>query len=256
MKRRRLPPRSLAFSAILIGLVLGPVPDLSAESHLVGTAVRVAREHPFRDMIALAAAGEGVDPALVEAVVAVESDFSPFAVSRKGAMGLMQLMPETARRYGVANAFDPRQNLIAGIRHLRDLLRLFGGDLPHALAAYNAGANAVLTYRGIPPYRETHEYVRMVLARYRPRRAPPSPSAALAGPAGSMTFVLEDADEERSGPEDLPSGRRLVRTSARHPVPSDVRAPIVQMREAPTVLVRSREYPAVRSRHFAPDRAD
>src|SRR2546425_9517892 len=152
--------RFLVFGAVLIGLLFWRVPQVSAEwAHC-----------PLREMITAAAMGEGVDPALVEAVVAVESAFSPRAVSHKGAMGLMQLMPQTARLLGVSNAFDPRENLIAGTRHLRDLLHLFRGDLPRALAAYNAGASAVITHGGIPPYRETREYVRLVLARYQPGR--------------------------------------------------------------------------------------
>jgi soluble lytic murein transglycosylase-like protein len=102
----------------------------------------------------------------VEAIISVESDFDPLAVSRKGAMGLMQLMPQTADRYAVQNPFDPLQNIIGGIRYLRDLLHRFQGDLRWALAAYNAGETAVETHQGIPPYRETRDYVARVLTRY------------------------------------------------------------------------------------------
>ncbi len=100
-----------------------------------------------------------MDPALVEAIIAIESDFNPRAISPKGALGLMQLMPQTASRYGVSNPFDPQENLTGGTRYLKDLLRRFDGDLPRALAAYNAGETAVLMYRDLPPYRETREYV-------------------------------------------------------------------------------------------------
>ncbi len=107
-----------------------------------------------------------IDRRLILAVIAVESDFDPRAVSRKGAMGLMQLMPATARRYGVRNPFDPYENIHAGVRHLRYLIRRYGGNLRLALAAYNAGENAVDRYGGIPPYPETRQYVRSVLRLY------------------------------------------------------------------------------------------
>lgn len=119
------------------------------------------------DPLILGAAQQvGLDQALVKAVIAIESGFDRFALSRKGAQGLMQLMPETARRYGVSNIYDPSQNVRAGSRHLRDLLDEFG-DLPLALAAYNAGAEVVRKLGRIPPYRETLNYVRRVLAVYR-----------------------------------------------------------------------------------------
>ena len=106
-----------------------------------------------------------VDATLVRAVIQVESDFDPMCVSRKGARGLMQLMPETAKKYGVTRVHDPDQNIRAGILHLREMLEMFS-DLPRALAAYNAGPNAVLKYDGIPPYKETTEYVKRALTVY------------------------------------------------------------------------------------------
>jgi hypothetical protein len=113
-----------------------------------------------------AARRHGLDPELVLAVVSVESGFRPQAVSPKGAQGLMQLMPATAASLGVDDAFDPEQNLDGGVRHLGTLLTLYGGDLPRALAAYNAGESAVARHGGIPPYRETRAYVKRILARY------------------------------------------------------------------------------------------
>jgi hypothetical protein len=174
-------------------------------------------------------------------------------------MGLMQLMPQTARLYGVSNAFDPRQNLVAGARHLRDLLHLFGGDLPRALAAYNAGAKAVLTHGGIPPYRETREYVRMVMARYLRVSPPSSVWAPVELPPRERPPVPEeatDADRSASDESSLANVVRLVRTAARPGVAQEVRAPLVQMRDAPTRLLKSRDYPAVRSSAISPDQED
>jgi soluble lytic murein transglycosylase-like protein len=104
-----------------------------------------------------------VDKALVQAVIHAESDFNTHAVSVKGARGLMQLMPETAERYGVHDLFDPKQNIMGGVRYLRDLLDDFGNNLRLALAAYNAGENSVLHYGGVPPFPETINYVERVL---------------------------------------------------------------------------------------------
>ena len=109
----------------------------------------------------------GLDPALVKAVIAVESDFNPKAVSEKGARGLMQLMPMTARGLGVYNSFDPVDNVDGGIRYLRYLLDYFNWDIDLALAAYNAGISRVLTHSGIPPIPETMRYVSKVKSVYR-----------------------------------------------------------------------------------------
>ena len=117
--------------------------------------------------IELAAARHNVDANLVRAVIKVESNFNPRAVSRKGAMGLMQLMPQTARSLRVAHPFDPTENVDAGVRHLKQLLENFGGDLKLSLAAYNAGAGAVQRHNGVPPYAETQAYVRQITQLYR-----------------------------------------------------------------------------------------
>ncbi|MGE3191426.1 MAG: lytic transglycosylase domain-containing protein, partial [Vicinamibacterales bacterium] len=118
---------------------------------------------PYADLIADVAASYEVDPRLVHAVVAVESNYEARARSPKGAKGLMQLMPATARQYAVADPYDPAANLDAGVRHLKDLLSRL--DLSLALAAYNAGEGAVRRYHGIPPFPETRSYVQRVLAR-------------------------------------------------------------------------------------------
>lgn len=118
-----------------------------------------------------AAARHNVDPNLVRAVVKVESNFNPNAVSRKGAMGLMQLMPSTARQLKVNNPFDPEQNVDAGVRHLKQLLESYGGDIKLTLAAYNAGAGAVARSSGVPRYAETQNYVRRITNLYYGRSA-------------------------------------------------------------------------------------
>ena len=120
----------------------------------------------YDDIIREYAGRFDVEPALVKAVIHAESGFNRLAVSPKGARGLMQLMPRTARVQGVRNAYDPRENIRGGVKHLRKLLDRYGNNIPHVLAAYNAGENPVERYRGIPPYEETRTYVSRVL-RYR-----------------------------------------------------------------------------------------
>ena len=120
----------------------------------------------FDETIRDHAGRERVDPRLVKSVMLVESNFNPRAVSPKGARGLMQLMPATARRYGVRDSFDPRENIRGGTAYLSDLLDLFGGDLVRTLAAYNAGEGAVQRWGGVPPYPETQEYVRRAMLVY------------------------------------------------------------------------------------------
>jgi soluble lytic murein transglycosylase-like protein len=118
------------------------------------------------DLVDAAAKQYNVDPLLVHSLIQVESGYNPKAVSPKGAQGLMQLMPATAKGLGVGNSFDPRQNIEAGVRHLRQLTEQYRGDLRLALAAYNAGAGAVARYNTIPPYPETLNYVYQVGKRY------------------------------------------------------------------------------------------
>jgi soluble lytic murein transglycosylase-like protein len=122
---------------------------------------------PFASLIADAAYVNGLAPELIASVIAVESNYNPRAVSPKLARGLMQLMPETAARLGVLNVFDPKQNIAAGTRYLKELLQRYSGDLTLALAAYNAGPDHVDQYAGVPPYRETQDYVRLVTQHLR-----------------------------------------------------------------------------------------
>jgi len=122
------------------------------------------RETIYSELITATAQTHGVDPILVQALIQVESNYQPRARSSKGAMGLMQLMPSVAREYKVRNAYDPQSNIDAGIRKLKSLLERWGGDVALALAAYNAGDGAVSKFNGVPPYRETRNYVSRILA--------------------------------------------------------------------------------------------
>lgn len=125
-------------------------------------------QRPFHDHVKQASRDTGLDSALLHAVISVESGYNHKALSPKGARGLMQLLPTTAHRYGARNLFDPAENIGAGARYLRDLMRLFNNDLELSLAAYNAGENAILRHGNrVPPYLETQRYVPLVLARYR-----------------------------------------------------------------------------------------
>jgi soluble lytic murein transglycosylase-like protein len=128
---------------------------------------------PFGELIDSAAKKYGVDADLLFSVIAAESGFKPQAVSRRGARGLMQLLPSTAARLGVRDVFDPAQNIDAGTRYLRELLALYQGDLVLTLAAYNAGPAAVQRYGRVPPYHETQSYVRAIRKTYALRKAKP-----------------------------------------------------------------------------------
>jgi soluble lytic murein transglycosylase-like protein len=132
---------------------------------------------PYGKIIRAAAQEQGVDEALISSVIATESNFNPKAVSRRQAVGLMQLRPETATRYSVSDAFDPTQNISAGTRYLKDLLQQYHGNLALALAAYNAGPHRVERYHGIPPYPETRSYVRRVAKKLTEQKTKKSPSA-------------------------------------------------------------------------------
>jgi len=128
-----------------------------------------------------------VDPNLVRSLIKVESNFNAQAVSPKGAMGLMQLMPGTARTLNVSNPFDPQQNVDAGVRHLKHLLQDFNGDVKLSLAAYNAGAGAVARSKGVPPYAETRNYVKRITALYGDH------GKLLTGPVAAPIHVFRDS---------------------------------------------------------------
>ena len=151
------PPAASAAPAV------AQVPAASATAEVPPSGARASRYH---DIVEQAARRHQVSADLIHAVIAVESAYRADAVSHRGAVGLMQLMPATAQRYGPTDLHDPAQNIHIGVQHLRELLEFFGGDVMLALAAYNAGAGAVMRYGGIPPYRETTQYVAKVLSRY------------------------------------------------------------------------------------------
>ena len=144
-----------------------PVPEVAAVATQIAPPPSVADEtlaaRPFADLIATVAADQNVPARLVHAVIETESNYQARARSPKGAQGLMQLMPATARQYGVSNSYDPQANVTAGVRHLKDLMSRF--ELPLALAAYNAGEGTIRRYGGVPPFPETQSYVSRILKK-------------------------------------------------------------------------------------------
>ena len=194
--RPQLPLRLPGFSCrCLVLLLLVAV----ATGLLAPPAEAVKR--PFADIVNAAARRHGIDPGLVHAVIAVESGYRANAQSPAGAQGLMQLMPGTQRQLGVSDAFDPRQNVDAGVAYLRRLTDEFGTVL--ALAAYNAGPGAVRRYNGIPPYKETRAYVQAVLHRAQPATDAQAPEEQVA--SGDRAHAAAEADVAEGDPD----GRRL-----------------------------------------------
>ncbi len=156
-----------------------------------GQPARTSGRLDIRTLVRHAGRRHSVDPKLIHAVIRQESDYNPFAVSRKGALGLMQLMPLTARRFGVKDIFDPAENVEGGVKFLRHLLDRYDGDHSRTLAAYNAGEAAVDRYEGIPPYPETEDFVERVSRFLAPGK----------------DFVAGDEDDGHSG---KPSRPRIV----------------------------------------------
>jgi soluble lytic murein transglycosylase-like protein len=160
--------RAARSAAAEVSQYFGHESNQSANAKIVSANFRghLASPQDIDAAIAEAAARHNVDPNLVRAVVKVESNFNPNALSRKGAMGLMQLMPSTARELKVKNPFDAEQNVDAGVRHLKHLLESYGGDVKLTLAAYNAGSGAVARSSGVPHFAETQNYVRRITNLY------------------------------------------------------------------------------------------
>lgn len=167
-ERRRLKLRSALFSVLT--LVLPTSAKLTPLAHVVRPSVSTAvtsfdpisPQRAYQPLIREASTRYDVDPALIRSVIQTESAFDTMAVSPAGAAGLMQLMPEVAENLGVVDRFDPRENIMAGTRLLRELIDQHHGNLPLVLASYNAGAKAVARFRAIPPYPETRNYVQRV----------------------------------------------------------------------------------------------
>jgi soluble lytic murein transglycosylase-like protein len=154
----------------------------------------------INQMVHLASSRHSIDPDLISSVIHAESNFNPKALSPKGAQGLMQLMPGTASRLGVNDAFQPDANIDAGTRYLRELLLRYNDDLPKALAAYNAGPQRVEQYRGVPPYRETHAYVARVIRDFnRKKQAQTKPDQA------SVKTSSSDGQAGKTGASSAPS---------------------------------------------------
>jgi soluble lytic murein transglycosylase-like protein len=174
---------------------IGAARSAAAEVSNTQQVSSLVRGKPFTPQeidaaIDLAASRHNVDPSLVRAVIKVESNFNPNAISRKGAMGLMQLMPQTARQLNVVNPFDPEQNVDAGVRHLKRLMENYGGDVKLSLAAYNAGAGAVARSAGIPRFGETRNYVKRITQLYYGETSPGI--RILSSPAREPVLVQRD----------------------------------------------------------------
>ncbi len=144
---------------VLFFLLTLPLLSLGAEG-------RLALRKKYDQFIQKVAYKYSIPPSLVHSIIRYESNYNSRAVSHKGAVGLMQLMPETAKEYGVKNLYDPAENIEGGIRYLKDLIKLYAGKTNLVLAAYNAGQEAIKKYGGIPPYPETRNYIRRIMGKY------------------------------------------------------------------------------------------
>lgn len=158
IKRRTHGLKRLAVTAVFIFFIC-----LSLQTEVRAEPGSPAR---FQTLIESIASEYGLEASLIHSIIRTESNYNPYAVSPKGAVGLMQLMPETAERYGVKNLYDPRQNIIGGVKYLKELMRLYDRKIDYVLAAYNAGHNAVKKYGGIPPFPETRRFIQKVKTTY------------------------------------------------------------------------------------------
>ncbi len=191
-------------------------PGASPASMSLGRKGRPAPPEEIGHLVEEVSRRYAVDPALVTTVISVESGFNQRAVSPKGARGLMQLMPETARQYGVSDAHDPRQNIEGGVAYLTDLLRQYGGDMRLALAAYNAGPEAVARASGVPSFAETRAYIRKIEDGY--GKLPgggvvSKDGSAVARPRGGPIRAARDSEGQVIMTNKTPSGSGVA---ARH----------------------------------------
>ena len=170
---------------------------LAVATHLAAASVADLRKL-YDPLIKKAAEKHLIDQELVKVVIRAESNYDAFAISSAGAMGLMQLMPATARQYGVNNVFDPAQNIEGGVRYLKDLVRLYNGETRRVLAAYNAGQEAVRKYNGIPPYPETKNYIAGIMKSYKkPTITTKNPTYKVLDASGRKWLVNDPADVKK-----------------------------------------------------------
>lgn len=148
----------------------------------------------YHPLIKKAAEKHRIDTDLIHVVIRAESNYDAFAISSAGAMGLMQLMPATARQYGVGNVFDPAQNIEGGVRYLKDLVRLYNGQTKLVLAAYNAGQEAVRRYKGIPPYPETKSYIAGIMKSYKKPKVSTKNPTYMVKDATGRTVLVNDPE--------------------------------------------------------------
>jgi soluble lytic murein transglycosylase-like protein len=168
-----------------------------APPEAASTVTATPAKQDLTHIISTASASSRIDADFIASVIRAESDNNPRAVSRKGAQGLMQLMPQTANSLGVKNSFDPSENVDGGVRYLRELLLQYNGDAAKALAAYNAGPQRVQQYRGVPPYRETHAYVARVITDYNRKKT---------AEARQHSQVVAKSHPATTSPDTVPNG--------------------------------------------------
>jgi len=178
----------------IVKKALGVAVLLALTTHLAGASAAELRKI-YDPIIKRVADRHRIDRDLVHVVIRAESNYDAFAISSAGAMGLMQLMPATARQYGVQNVFDPTQNIEGGVRYLKDLVRLYNGQTKLVLAAYNAGQEAVRKYKGIPPYPETKSYIAGIMKTYKkPTVTTKNPTFMVIDANGKKVLVNDPAD--------------------------------------------------------------
>ncbi|MBF0182953.1 MAG: transglycosylase SLT domain-containing protein [Magnetococcales bacterium] len=233
---------------------------------VVGSTVSWASPPKLSSLIGQVAQQEGVDPNLLKAVVAVESQFDTVSVSTRGAVGLMQLMPETARELGVSNRFNPEQNLRGGARYLKMMMERYPNSLPMALAAYNAGPNAVSKFGGVPPFPATKRYINNVLNYfaktvpgsnhspkkiYRARKKQDNDPSFVADTHQRVVRLLGNNDEESDDTPVMRSPRPVPSPKAVHSVKNRTTPSTAHSANASTPTHTSRVVPYVAARHVS-----
>lgn len=199
----------LQLSGGFVEVAVEEVLSIDPEDQFAAVPPPPAPTAPYRDIVKAAAARYAVDEELIRSVIAAESNFDPNAISRKNARGLMQLLPETAARFGVRNILDPQENIDAGTHYLSDLLKQYNNDLALALAAYNAGPLKVARFGRVPPYAETVSYVRRVRKTYEKNKS---------GPTGALPLVDMQRQKSSSLTQNSPQNSEKAGPAAPSPV--------------------------------------